>query len=119
MNYYDDNEIDNYELINEQIKKQIENKKLIKVNLNEINIDDIVYVTFYPCSQKYIYYLTPKYGKVTKINNIKTRNYNNEDEFITDITINNLNNVEENMMHPGVSFMGHSSGYDYSIYLVE
>jgi len=38
---------------------------------------------------------------------------------ILDITIQNHKNQTENLFHPGVSYMGHSLGYDYLIYLVE
>ena len=80
MSFYDDYEIEQYEKITEDIKSIIAEKKLTKVNINEINIDDMVYITFYPCSQKYIYSLVPKIGKVVSIENKDFINYNNEEE---------------------------------------
>ncbi len=119
MSFYDDYEIEEYEKTTEEIKSQITNKKLKKVNLNEINIDDIVYISFFPCSQKYIYTLGPKLGKVISIENTRTTNYNDEEEMGFNIKIQNHKNQEEDLFHPGVSYMGHSLGYDYLIYLVE
>jgi hypothetical protein len=119
MSFYDDYEIEEYEKTTEEIKSQIANKKLKKVNLNEINIDDVVYISFLPYSQKYIYSLSPKLGKVISIANTKITNYNDREEIILDITIQNHKNQEEYLFHPGVSYMGHSLGYDYLIYLVE
>jgi hypothetical protein len=71
MSFYDDYEIEEYEKTTEEIQSQIANKKLKKVKLNEINIDDVVYICFSPCSQKYIYTLVPKLGKVICIENKK------------------------------------------------
>jgi len=119
MSFYDYFEIEEYDTITKEINQIVENKKLTKVEINEINIDDLVYILFFPCSQKYIYSLVPKLGKVIKIENTSFKNYNNEEEHITLVKINNYKNEEEDLFHPGVSYMGHSMGYDYSIYLVE
>lgn len=119
MSYYDDYEMYEYEKITEEIKLIISNKKLKKVNLNEINIDDMVYISFYPCSQKYIYTLGPKIGKVISIESKTTLNYNEDEEDVIWIKIKNHKNEIEDLLHPGVSYMGHSLGYDYLIYLVE
>ena len=119
MSFYDDYEVDEYEKTTEEIKLIISNKKLKKVNLNEINIDDTVYICFYPCSQKYIYTLGPKLGKVISIENKTTTNYNDEEAHMVYIKIKNHKNLIEDLLHPGVSYMGHSLGYDYLIYLVE
>ncbi len=119
MSFYDDYEIEEYEKTTEEIKVLIDHKKLRKVNLNEINIDDVVYISFLPCSQKYIYTLVPKLGKVINIGNSKISNYNDEEEIVLEIKIQNYKNQEENLFHLGVSYMGHSLGYDYLIYLVE
>ena len=118
MTFYDEDEIMIFNTINQEIQNKIKDKKLTNISLDKININDNLYVIFNPCSQKYIYTLTPKYGIVKTINNIKN-NYINNNEDVIDITIENYKNEEENLMHEGVSYMGHSSGYDYSIYLVE
>ena len=109
MSLYYDYEIDEYEKITDEIKSIISDKHIIKVDINDLKINDMVYVCFYPDSQKYIYMLTPKIGKVSSIENeddpcIKIINYKNETEYL---------------LHPGVSYMGHSLGYDYQIYLIE
>ena len=119
MSFYNDYEIEEYEKITNEIKSIISNKKINKVNLDEININDTVYICFYPCSQKYIYTLTPKIGKVVSIENKSFINYNEEEENVIYIKISNTKNEIEDLLHPGVSYMGHSLGYDYIIYLVE
>lgn len=110
MNFYDKDEIMIFHTINQEIQNKIIDKKLKIISLDKININDNLYVIFHPFSQKYIYTLTPKYGKVKTINNI---------ENVIDIMIDNYKNSEENLLHAGVSYMGHSYDYDYTIYLVE
>ena len=119
MSFYNDYEIEEYEKATNEIKLIISNKKLKKVNLNEIKIGDMIYISFYPCSQKYIYTLIPKIGKVISIENKTIINYDEKEEDIIDVKIKNNTNEVEQLLHPGVSYMGHSLGYDYLIYLVE
>jgi len=119
MSFYDDYEIEEYEKAQSDIKLNISNKKLKKVNINEINVGDMVYASFYPCSQKYIYTLFPKFGNVISIENKIITNYDDKEEVVLDIKIKNYKNEVEELLHPGVSYMGHSLGYDYLIYLVE
>ncbi len=119
MSFYDEFEIEEFENTSEDIRKNIENKKLTRTELENIKVGDVVYINFIPDSQKYIYLLTPKLGKVTKIQNRKMLNCYEEEENVTFVTIHNYKNEEEDLLHPGVSYMGHSLGYDYSLYLVE
>lgn len=121
MNLYEKDEIMIFDTINQEIQNKIANKKLTEISLNEINIGNNLYINFYPCSQKFIYTLLPKYGIVKTIKNEKKINYyDNDSEYEElNIIIKNYKNKEENLMHLGVSYMGHSSGYDYCIYLVE
>ena len=114
MSLYNDYEIDEYEKITDEIKSIILDKHIIKVDINNLKINDMVYVCFYPDSQKYIYMLTPKIGKVSSIVNCTE-----EDEEDKYINIINDKNETEDLLHPGVSYMGHSLGYDYQIYLIE
>jgi hypothetical protein len=118
MSFYDD-EINDFEIQVQNITNQLIGKKIKPIDFDEIKIGDDVYITFYPCSQKYLYTLLPKYGQVLKIEKTQYENFDNE--LITDIEIQikNYKSEIENLMHPGVSYMGHSLGYDYAIYLVE
>ena len=51
--------------------------------------------------------------------NIKFITFNDKEENEIQIQIKNYKNETEYILHPGVSYMGHSLGYDYQIYLVE
>ena len=109
MNYYDNNEIMEFDDINQEIKNKILNKKLINIKLNEIKLNDILYICFYPNSQKYIYALTPKYGKVKSINNIEFIDYNDMKKNKLEIIIENYKGDDEDIFHDSVSYMGQSS----------
>jgi hypothetical protein len=66
-------EYEDYELkmdsVNEFINDQIKSgKKFKEIELNELKLNDLVIVKFYPRSQKYLYDLYPRYGYVTNIN---------------------------------------------------
>ncbi len=119
MSFYDEYEIEEYEKITEQIANTISGKKLTRIEVADIQKSDTIYISFFPCSQKYIYSLPPKLGQVIKIEPTEYINYNNEVESKLVIKIINNQNVEEDLFHPGVSYMGHSLGYDFTIYLVE
>jgi hypothetical protein len=119
MSLYNDYEIDEYEKITEEIKSIILDKPITKVDINNLNINDLVYVCFYPNSQKHIYILTPKVGRVSSIKNCNVLNYDDKEDEYIQIKIINYKNETEDLLHPGVSYMGHSLGYDYQIYLIE
>jgi len=92
----------------QDFKEYLVGKELIKIQLNELNVDDIVYITFCPYSQKYLDELTPKYGKVVSIG----KKYH---EFI----IKSPFNFNIYLFHDCVSYYGDSLGYAYDIYLVK
>jgi hypothetical protein len=119
MSLYTDCEIDEYNKINEEIKSIVLNKTVTKIDINNVNINDMVYICFYPNSQKYIYTLTPKIGKIISIEKNNLSKYNDEEENCINIEIINHKNKRQNLLHSGVSYMGHSLGYDYQIYLIE
>jgi hypothetical protein len=46
----------NNETLNDFIKNyESQEKKFVQINFSEINIGDVIYILFYPYSQKYIY----------------------------------------------------------------
>ena len=111
--FYDEYEINNYELINNNINEIINNKKIKQIQISDIKINDYIYITFTPDSQKYIYSLYSKIGKVIKIdlkNNILD---------YPDIIIMNNDGYEENILHGSYAYYGNSLGYNYYIFLIE
>lgn len=52
MSLYNNHDSETYEKIIEEIKFIILNKTMSKVNITNLNINDMVYVCFYPNSQK-------------------------------------------------------------------
>ena len=98
------------ETLDDFIKKyECEEKKFVEINCSEINIDDIIYILYYPYSQKYIDVLIPKFGIVREIKN----------EFDTqkiEHLILELNGQMINGWHEWVSHFGNSRGYEYIIY---
>jgi len=106
---YHTNELnEHFNKINEQINNYINtillNKQKIAIdNISNLELNDIIHINFIPDSQKYIYDLYPKFGKIISIEN---------DEII----IENLDKAHENLLHEGVSYMGQSLGYSYYIY---
>ena len=89
-------------IINNHINNNYLNKKKVQININELNINDIIFIEFFPDSQKYIYDLYPKFGKIINIKD--------------NIIIKNLNNQEEFLLHDSVSYYGTTLGYAYYIY---
>ena len=103
MEIYNTNESNIFNIIKDKAKQEI--------NIDELKIDDYVYISFIPDSQKYIYDLTSKLGKIIKIDN-------KEREF-PDITILNYENESEDLLHGSCSYYGQSLGYSYTIYLIK
>ncbi len=120
MSFYQEDEIKNYEESTDYITNLIANSKIKPIEISDLQVNDTVYINFYPNSQKYIYSLYPKYGKVLSIkldkhfDNLEKKYYQN---YI--IKIQNHNGLIENLLHDGVSYYGTSLGYDYSLYLVQ
>ena len=119
MSLYNEYEIDEYEKITEEVKSIILDKPKTKVDINNLNINDLVYICFYPNSQKHIYSLTPKVGRISSIEKCIVLNYYGKENEYIQIKITNYKNDTDDLLHPGVSYMGHSLGYDYQIYLIE
>lgn len=97
-----------YNNIIDNITIKLKEKNKIYIDINDININDKIYIEFLPNSQKYIYQLYPKYGIIVNINNnnqlIKIFNFNT--------------NKIENLFHDYVSYYGDIPGYDYTLYKI-
>lgn len=92
------------EQINNYINTILFNEPKIAIDdISDLELNDIIHINFIPDSQKYIYDLYPKFGKIISIENDK-------------IIIENLDKVHEDLLHEGVSYMGQSLGYSYYIY---
>jgi len=115
---YDSYQIDQYEKYNNMVNKFKKDnikshkflKKWIKVDYSDIKINDIIIIYFYPNSQKYIYDLYPKAGKVIKIDS--------NDMNIENITIKPFNDKynTDKLSHDWLGYFGNSRAYDYEIY---
>ena len=101
--------MDNYNTIITNIDNIIKDKIKKEVKINELKINDYVYIEFYPNSQKYIYDLTPKLGIVSNIIN---------DSIYPNVIILNSEGHEEQLLHDGCSYLGQSLGYEFCIYII-
>jgi hypothetical protein len=101
-------DIEYYEEQINHIEKFKGNNNLIKINEEDIKINDKIIIYFYPCSQKYYHQLYPKYGKVININNKYSKLFDNIE------LLNDFDNY--NASHGIVS--DYSRGYDYTIYKI-
>jgi hypothetical protein len=112
------------ELTKFKSKHENNEQKFIKTHFANINVGDIIYITFFPYSQKYIDDLYPLFGTVKEIKLIeKIVDESNDISFDT-FTIEKLVLVNDdktfNGYHDWVSYFGNSRGYEYSIHkLVE
>ena len=98
--------------------------KFKKTNFDDLKPKDIIYIEFYPYSQKYIYDLYPIFGIIKEIKPLIPI-VNSSNEQLQDLTIERLiltsifNNLENNIhqgFHHWTSYLGNSRGYDYIIY---
>lgn len=103
--------MEDYNIIETNILNNIKNKTKINININELKVNDYVYIEFYPDSQKYIYELVPKLGIISNIEN--------NNEVYPNITILNYNGIYEDLLHGSYSFYGHTLGYDYNLFLIK
>jgi hypothetical protein len=103
---FNSDEIKLYENKNKIIKNIIINKKISNLKFENLKIGQTIYIEFIPYSQKYIYFLYPKYGIIQSIHN-------------DIIIIKNENNIEEELLHDGVSYLGNCLDYEYDLYLIE
>ena len=121
MSFYcdDDDEIINYESINNKINSLLEHVKIKSIDIYDLKVGDTVYINFTPNSQRYIYNLYPKYGKILSIDfnkiydEIDNKYYENNI-----IKIINHDNIIDDLLHGGVSYYGQSLDYDYSLFLI-
>jgi len=105
--FYDENEITYYEEQTEEVKKFINNKETIDINDNDIRLGDEIVIYFYPCSQKYIYTLYPKYGKV-----IENKNTQDVEYTLFNVILKNNNEIY-NAFHDGLGI--YSRCFDYKV----
>lgn len=105
---YDDNEEAYYFSQQELVNNYKNGYELEDIGIDEIKLGDKVIINFYPCSQKYIYTLYPKYGTVIQIND------NRED--YDGIIIQN-ENTTYNLLFGNLS--PYSAAYDYYIRLLK
>jgi len=90
------------------------------VYISKLKINQNIYITFIPHSQKYLDILLPKKGKIISIQkNIYYNEYLERSEFNYDIKIQNENGLVEKLLHDSVSYFGNSLGYEYTIYLID
>jgi hypothetical protein len=102
--------MNNYNTIITNINNIIKDKVKEEVKINQLKINDYIYIEFYPDSQKYIYDLTPKLGIVSSIIN---------DNPYPNITILNSEGHKEELLHESCSYLGQSLGYEYYIYIIK
>jgi hypothetical protein len=122
---FDEFEIEIYEKENEEIQKITKDHKQTPIRLEELQVGQIVLITFCPYSQRYIYTLTPKLGQIVNIPDshdlfqYKIKSYKSGKTFESDEPDESEIIIYEDMFHPCVSYYGDSLGYDYSISLIE
>lgn len=89
------------------------------IKIDELKVGQKIHVSFCPDSQKYLDLLRPKTGVIEtfEINEYYDKFFN---EYRKDynIIIKNEDGKLEPMLHDGLSYMGHSLGYSYSIKLI-
>lgn len=122
MNLFDDFAINEYERYS-NLAEEYQNKHLtdqhewLKVEYSDLKINDCIVCYFHPDSQKHIYDLYPKYGKVIEI--ISSTEKKSED-FFSEFDIENIiiefNNNKEKLSHQWASYLGNNRGYSYTIH---
>jgi len=104
MDFYDQYEIEYFLQINKKLNNYLIDTMITPIDIQDLKIDQEVVIYFTPYSQKYIYSLYPKFGKIHSIS----------DDF-NQIQIINQSKQIEKLLHDGVSYYGDSLGYDYVI----
>lgn len=111
------NELDEFKQKNENI-----NKKFIRTQFDDLNIGDIIYIQFYPYSQKHIDDLYPLFGTIKEIKTtIPSFDKDNKNDMHFDnLTIEKLVLTYDEKIFDGfhywTSYYGNTRGYEYSIY---
>ena len=115
--YYDDDTEYNekcIELDKFKTKYSTDNNEWTYVNLNDIKVDDKIFITFCPDSQKYINSLYPLFGIVS---NILPENSNPDSDFtIERLELTNEEGKKYSAAHGWCGYYGDSRSYYYSIY---
>lgn len=112
--YYDDYELEKYNEMCNNIEEFCMEKQKKDILLNELLIGQTIIIHFYPYSQKYIYKLYPKYGKIIKLGTL-----NSLEDFLIEYLDEENNYKTTRLFHESVSYIGNDMGYDYVINLVE
>jgi hypothetical protein len=103
-----DDEYNYYIKCMNKIEDVTTNKKCKCIDITDLKINQFVYITFTPDSQKYMYFLYPKLGYIKTINN------NGDIEILTH------DNIIESLFHDSISNpYSNDLGYSYSIYIIE
>lgn len=118
---FTDYEINYYEEISNKcnaIKQQNLNGEWKSIKIDDIQIDDDIFITYIPNSQKNLYTHTPEIGKVIRIdktNCVNPNNYNDHSThfIINDIIIKNADDEEISIYKYGLCY--YSNGYDMYI----
>ena len=114
-------EINFYEEVSNKcnnIKQQQFNGEWKSIKIDDIQVDDYIFITYTPNSQKDLYTHTPEIGKVIKIDNtdcVNPNNYNDSSThfIINDIIIKNADDEEISIHKYGLCY--YSNGYDMYI----
>jgi hypothetical protein len=108
---FNESDIENYDNNTSTIQQLTKNYTKKQIKLEDLKINQVVIVNFYPHSQKYIYDLTPKFGKIIEVPE-------NGNIFGYKIINYNTNSSEEIelLFHECMSYYGDSLGYEYDIF---
>ena len=85
----------------------------IECNLEDLKVGDIIYVDYFPDSQKYIYTYPPEYGNVDSIEEVMVTDLNNKTTKELSIKIVNHNGQLVELVKDNLSI--YSRGYFMSI----
>lgn len=113
MDFYDQYEIDYHDEICKKLDNFLNDTMYVNIDITDIKVGQEVFITFIPNSQKYIYNLHPKFGKIHFVPD--KFDLENFEDFISRIKIINHEGKLENLFHPSVSYYGDSLGYSYII----
>jgi len=110
-NQYDIDNFNNETNKKNEFKNKFNNYIFIN-NIDKLKINDIVIIEYYPYSQKYIYNLYPKFGKIINILNLELYN----DDILSIIILQNNNEIY-NASHGQYNM--YNRGYDYDIIKIQ
>ena len=76
-----------------------------EINIDDLKINDIIIINYTPNSQRYIYDLYPKFGKIIRI----------EDSNILENIYLNYQDNDINASHDWCGYYGNTRSYNYNI----